>query len=256
MIFQHVRITPDLHRLFQTFRLSTARKGERWNVGDIIALDPEARIEKYAQVIVGSVLPLELGAFSYGHSVFSTEMAVGRYCSLSWDVEVMGSNHPMDWVTTSPVTHYPQDIRGLSLYLRDIGAKEYGLHRFEHGRLPMTVGDDVWIGAHVMIKRGISIGHGAVVGAGSIVMHDVTPYAIVAGAPARILRHRFEGDLIAELLDSEWWRFGPEVVQALDVRDPARFLDGLRKAIADGLQPLSLPVLTGAEIIDAEEHVG
>ena len=255
MIFHQVKITPELHRLFQVFRLSTARKGERWKIGDVIALDPEARIEKYAQVLVGSVLPLELGAFSYGHSVFSTELTIGRYCSLSWDVEVMAGNHPIDWVTTSPVTHFPQDIRGLSLYLNDIGAKEYRLHRFDLGRVPVNVGHDVWIGAHVIIKRGIKIGHGAVVGAGSVIMHDVPPYAIVAGTPARILRYRFQDDVIADLLQSEWWRFGPDVVQSFDVRDPARFLDGLRKAVAEGLQPLSLPVLTGAEIVDAGEHV-
>jgi len=91
LILKQVKITPELFGLFQKFRLSTARQGTRWEVGQVIGLDPEAQIEKYAQVIVGARLPLALGAFSYGHSAFNTGMKVGRYCSISWGVSVIGS---------------------------------------------------------------------------------------------------------------------------------------------------------------------
>ena len=50
--------------------------------------------------------------------------------------------------------------------------------------------EDAWIGAHAVILPGVTVGRGAVVGAGSVVTHDVPPYAIVAGVPARILRYR------------------------------------------------------------------
>ena len=55
---------------------------------------------------------------------------------------------------------------------------------------PVTIGDDVWIGTRVIIMPGITIGHGAVIGAGSVVTKDVPPLAIVGGLPARIIRFR------------------------------------------------------------------
>ena len=55
---------------------------------------------------------------------------------------------------------------------------------------PVTIGDDVWIGAHAVILHGVAIGDGAIVGAGAVVTKDVAPYAIVAGVPARPIGER------------------------------------------------------------------
>jgi acetyltransferase-like isoleucine patch superfamily enzyme len=57
---------------------------------------------------------------------------------------------------------------------------------------PLIIEDEVWIGAHVIILPGVRIGKGAVVGAGSVVSHDVPAMAIVAGSPARLIRYRAE----------------------------------------------------------------
>jgi acetyltransferase-like isoleucine patch superfamily enzyme len=57
---------------------------------------------------------------------------------------------------------------------------------------PVTIGSDVWLGAKVIVVAGVSIGDGAVVGASSVVTRDVPPMAVVAGAPARLLRYRNE----------------------------------------------------------------
>ena len=55
---------------------------------------------------------------------------------------------------------------------------------------PVSIGDDVWIGARVIILGGVHIGNHAIIGAGSVVTHDVDDYAIVAGNPAKIIRYR------------------------------------------------------------------
>src|SRR3954452_20404498 len=55
-----------------------------------------------------------------------------------------------------------------------------------------VVGNDVWVGYSALVMPGVSIGHGAVVAAGSLVASDVPPYAIVAGNPARVVRRRYE----------------------------------------------------------------
>lgn len=55
---------------------------------------------------------------------------------------------------------------------------------------PITVEDDVWLGGHVVILPGVTVGTGSVVAAGSVLTKDVPPYAVVGGNPARVLRHR------------------------------------------------------------------
>ena len=59
-----------------------------------------------------------------------------------------------------------------------------------HSAASIVVGDDVWIGAHAAILAGVTIGNGAVVGAGAVVTHDVAPYTVVAGIPARVIKRR------------------------------------------------------------------
>ena len=60
--------------------------------------------------------------------------------------------------------------------------------------LGVVIDDDVWIGARAVILRGVRVGRGAIVAAGSVVTKSVPPYAIVAGNPARILRFRWDAE--------------------------------------------------------------
>ena len=69
----------------------------------------------------------------------------------------------------------------------------------------VTVGNDVWIGVRAMILGGVTIGDGAVIGAGAIVTKDVPPYAVVAGIPAKLLRYRFPQNQIVKLITHPWW---------------------------------------------------
>lgn len=62
----------------------------------------------------------------------------------------------------------------------------------------VTICGDNWIGANATILKGVIIGEGAVVAAGSLVINDVPPYAIVGGVPAKVIKYRFSSDEIAE----------------------------------------------------------
>lgn len=131
------------------------------------------------------------------------EIEIGRYCSIATDVMMLaGGNHDIDWVTTYPMI----DRWGLKAnwHLRK--------PRFKG---PITLGHDVWIAARSTVVSGVTIGTGAVVGAGSIVTKDVPPYAIVAGNPARLIRYRFDADIIARLLRTQWWEKDRQTLSAI-----------------------------------------
>lgn len=63
----------------------------------------------------------------------------------------------------------------------------------QQGFLPnkkVIIGNDVWIGARVIILPGVKIGNGVIIGAGGVVTKDIPDYAVVAGVPAKIIRYR------------------------------------------------------------------
>jgi hypothetical protein len=62
----------------------------------------------------------------------------------------------------------------------------------------------------VIIMGGLRIGHGAIVGAGSIVTKDIPAYAVAAGVPAKVIRYRFEEPIIEKLLSMKWWNMSEE----------------------------------------------
>ena len=75
--------------------------------------------------------------------------------------------------------------------------------------------NDVWIGQNAVILPGVHIGDGAIIGANSVVGSDVEPYAIAAGNPARVLRKRFDNELIGMLLAFKWWDKSVDEINAL-----------------------------------------
>ena len=83
----------------------------------------------------------------------------------------------------------------------------------------IVVEDDVWIGFGATILSGVHIGQGAVVAAGALVTKDVPPYAIVGGVPAKLIKYRFEQELVRELVDIDYSR--------LDKQDVREHLDEL-----------------------------
>lgn len=140
-----------------------------------------------------------IGSYSYlgRYTKIDSKTSIGSYCSIADHVLIGASQHPTNWLSTSPF-QYDQWISPESPKLNFKIRKE------------TTIGHDVWIGTNVVIKSGIKIGTGAIIGAGAIVCHDVPPYAIVVGVPAKILRYRFSNDVIKELLESEWWNLDRE----------------------------------------------
>lgn len=77
----------------------------------------------------------------------------------------------------------------------------------------IIVGNDVWIGANVVLLPGVYIGNGAIIAAGAVVTHDIEPYSIVGGVPAKKIRYRFEHDVIEKLQEIQWWNWDVEKIE-------------------------------------------
>ena len=78
-----------------------------------------------------------------------------------------------------------------------------------------VIGNNVWIGQNAVILPGVHICDGAIIGANSVVGSDVEPYTIVVGNPARVLRKRFDDELIGLLLAFRWWDKSIEEIDGL-----------------------------------------
>lgn len=148
----------------------------------------------------------EVGEGTYGHPDIvvpgdGSTVRIGRYCSIAGGVSILTSQeHHLEWVSTFPFQIIFGDDRGLPIPSRSKGN--------------VSIGHDVWIGTEALILSGVSIGHGAVIAARSVVTKDVPPYAIVAGVPARVIRHRFDPATIASLLRIAWWDWPREKIEA------------------------------------------
>lgn len=188
-----------------------------------------------------------MGAFSYIVSGFLCGVDIGRYCSFGENVQIGRQNHPLDWLATSPFLYLPsQLIMACSPEFAGIIMSEGPVLPKAPTALRKTViGHDVWIGHGAIINAGVTIATGAIIAAGSVVTRDVAPYAIVGGNPAQLIRYRFETSVIAQLLQSEWWKFTPEQLKHWPFYDLAILLPQLT-ALAEGLElykPTQISVL-------------
>jgi FkbH-like protein len=116
---------------------------------------------------------------------------VGRYSTIASSVRLIDANHPIRSLSTHPF-----------FYLKDFGF----VATDNVSSVPKIVEDDVWMGHNsIATPECKRIGRGSIVGAGSIVMSDVPRYAIMTGAPARLVRFRFPPDVIEAIESTRWW---------------------------------------------------
>lgn len=147
---------------------------------------------------VGRIFPLEcvtvgfrsygeLNIYSYSNGI-NEKLTIGDYVSIANNVSfILGGNHNINTLTTYPLKNFV-----LNTPFQD---------SFSRGEI--VVGNEAWIGFGATILSGVTIGKGAIIAAGSLVVRNVPPYAIVGGNPAKVIRFRFDKEIIDELLNME-----------------------------------------------------
>lgn len=187
-----------------------------------------SQIDKKAKVYSGSlVYNSSLDRYSYiGYDCDVINCEIGAFCSIANGVIIGGAQHPLNWVSTSPVFYKADGGTGLHLGSLDIPKSK-----------KTVIGHDVWIGQRAILMQGITIGNGAVIGAGAVVTKDVPPYAIVAGVPAKIIRNRFDDDLIAKLQESKWWMLPDDKLKQYSeyINDPKGLCNVLKQSEIGGV---------------------
>tara|TARA_Y100001968_G_scaffold316509_1_gene344429 strand:- start:88 stop:837 length:750 start_codon:yes stop_codon:yes gene_type:complete len=161
----------------------------------------------------GNFIP-SIGSYSFSHSPFFEliPFEIGNYVSIGEQVCSFGFEHPTDNLGTSPL-FYQKDR---NLFKRvDINTSKKIINN-----KGIFIANDVWIGRRAMLKRGIKIGNGAIVGAGSIVTKNVPDYAVVGGNPAKIIKYRFHENIIERLMEIKWWNLPLEELSKVDFNWP------------------------------------
>ena len=122
-------------------------------------------------------------------------LIIGKFCQIGAGVEFVmnGANHQMNCATTYPFYIF-EGWDETPPAMSDLPLKG-----------DTVIGNDVWIGQNVTVLPGVHVGDGAIIGLNSTVTHDIPPYTVAAGNPARVIRRRFDEEMTGLLLRLRWW---------------------------------------------------
>ena len=145
---------------------------------------------------------VQLGDYSYlAKNVQVANTTIGKFCSIGPNFCCGLGIHPTDGISTSPVFY-----RGM-----------------QEENKPITIGNDVFIGANVTVLDGVKIGDGVIIGAGAVVSKDIPPYAIAVGCPIQIKKFRLTDKQIAAMQRIQWWNWDDDKLK--DVREMFNDID-------------------------------
>jgi len=172
------------------------------------AIDKKIKVGKGTEVDSDSIIGDYTCLMEY---VQVTKSKIGRYCSIADFVTIGAGEHDLEEISTSG-----------HLAKRSNNYKDLT-------KMPCEIGPDVWIGVSSIIRRGVKIGVGAVVGANSFVNKDVPPFAVVAGNPAKIIKYRFNEETRQKILDSKYWEYEPEKARKI-IDELTNFYENSKKS--------------------------
>lgn len=138
-----------------------------------------------------------MGRFSYvGRETQAYHARIGSFTSIGPQVLIGLGEHPADgFVSTHPMFYSDRSQSNPVIVEKPL-----------FDEMPITtIGNDVWIGARAILRTGVTVGDGAIIAAGAVVVKDVEPFSIVGGVPAKHIRYRFSPEEIERIQNSRWW---------------------------------------------------
>ena len=187
-------------RLYRGAYVRKSSIGERVTVGDDSQVI-ESTVESHCEIDRRNYIHhSRIGSFSYtGFNTYIGYADIGRYSSISRFVDIGGFDH--DYTCASTLPEYK-----LLQLLGQRAVHEDVAH--------MQIGSDVWMGtgAKICRRNGVTIGNGAVIAAGAVVVTDVPAYAVFGGVPAKLIKYRIPEELLEGMLKIAWWEWPADVV--------------------------------------------
>jgi len=131
---------------------------------------------------------------------------IGKFSNLAAALRIGPTDHPMDRASLHHFTYRR----------RMYGFREEDDRDFFKKRVSRitSLGHDTWVGHGVIIMPEVTVGTGAVIGAGAIVTKDIPPYTIAVGSPARVIKDRFSPEIAADLMRIAWWDWTYQKIDA------------------------------------------
>jgi acetyltransferase-like isoleucine patch superfamily enzyme len=152
------------------------------------------------------VVNVSLGDFTYiGPRSRVTNATIGKFCCIGPDVTIGLGKHPSKFFVSSHPAFFSTEMQGGFTFVHKSIYQEIS---------NCYIGNDVWVGAQATIMDGVVIGDGAIIGTAAVVTKDVSPYTIVAGVPATVIRMRFSHEEIKFLQELKWWNKDIEWIKA------------------------------------------
>jgi len=200
-------------------------------LGQTLLIADSAQVKSGA-TLIGNIAIREMAVVESGARVVG-DVDVNPHAQAGRDVSINGDVTIGEWTNLGPDTEIKGDTsigKYNAIAPRCVfQSRDHFMHKpgiqmrfynemFQEGleydsKGPIRTGHDVWVSVGATILGGVSIGHGAIVGAQSVVTSDVEPYSIVAGSPAKSVGWRFDEETRDQLLDLQWWDWGEEKIR-------------------------------------------
>ncbi len=159
----------------------------------------KAKVNRFAKIVRSKV-----NDYTYiGVNTVVVNSDIGKFCSIANEVYIGLSRHSLAYLSVSPIFTECNNGTGYT----------WTQENSYNNSLSTKIGNDVWIGFRALICCGVTVGDGAVIGAGAVVTKDIPPYAIVGGIPACIIRYRYSQYMIQQLKEIEWWNMKDEFLK-------------------------------------------
>ena len=142
---------------------------------------------------------------THHYDFIGDKLIIGKFCQIGRNVEFImnGANHQMNAVSTYP------------FYIFQGWEQNPPLKNDLPYKGDTIIGNDVWIGQNVTFLPGVHVGNGCIIGANAVVTSNIPAYCVAVGNPAKIIKKRFDDEMIELLEKLKWWDRTPNEIQKI-----------------------------------------